>query len=142
MKQGDTDKDVVIYPTYSLTGSGNDTSRKYGILYQGYYVVDSAKFYKPKLFQQAMQFNNGDIYNRREHNATLQRLINLGIFKFVKNRFEVTGDSLLNAYYYLTPLPKKSLRIELGGNTKSNNLTGSEVTLGFTNRNALKGGKI
>jgi outer membrane protein insertion porin family len=134
--------DVVIYPTYSINGSGSDTSRKYGVLYQGYYVVDSSKFYKPKLFQQAMQFNKGDIYNRREHNATLQRLINLGIFKFVKNRFEVVGDTTLDAYYYLTPLPKKSLRIELGGNTKSNNLTGSQVTLGFTNRNALRGGEI
>jgi outer membrane protein insertion porin family len=135
-------KDVVIYPTYSINGSGNDTSRKYGVMHMGYYVVDSSKFYKPKLFQQAMQFNTGDIYNRREHNATLQRLINLGIFKFVKNRFEVAGDSMLNAYYYLTPLPKKSLRIELGGNTKSNNLTGSQITLGFTNRNAFRGGEI
>lgn len=135
-------KDVIIYPTYSINGSGADTSRKYGVMYQGYHVVDSSKFYKPKLFQQAMQFNTGDIYNRREHNATLQRLINLGIFKFVKNRFEIAGDTLLNAYYYLTPLPKKSLRIELGGNTKSNNLTGSQVTLGFTNRNALRGGEI
>ena len=132
----------MIYPTYSINGTGSDTSRKYGVLHMGYYVVDSSKFYKPKLFQQAMQFNTGDIYNRREHNATLQRLINLGIFKFVKNRFEVAGDTTLNAYYYLTPLPKKSLRIELGGNTKSNNLTGSQVTLGFTNRNALRGGEI
>jgi outer membrane protein insertion porin family len=134
--------DVVIYPTYSIDGSGNDTSRKYGVLHQGYYVIDSSKFYKPKLFQQAMQFSKGDIYNRREHNATLQRLINLGIFKFVKNRFEVVGDSSLNAYYYLTPLPKKSLRAELGGNTKSNNLTGTQITVGFTNRNALRGGEI
>ncbi|HKP32990.1 MAG TPA: hypothetical protein VJT83_09690, partial [Chitinophagaceae bacterium] len=134
--------DIVIYPTYSINGTGNDTSRKYGVLYQDYYVVDSSKFYKPKLFLQAMQFEKGEYYKRREHNATLQRLINLGIFKFVKNRFEMVGDTMLNAYYYLTPLPKKSLRIELGGNTKSNNLTGSQVTLGFTNRNALRGGEI
>jgi len=134
--------DVVIYPTYSINGSAEDTSRKYGVMHAGYYVIDSSKFYKPKLFQQAMQFQKGDIYRRRDHNATLQRLINLGIFKFVQNRFEMAGDTLLNAYYYLTPLPKKSLRIELGGNTKSNNLTGSEVTVGFTNRNALRGGEI
>jgi outer membrane protein assembly factor BamA len=134
--------DVVIYPTYSLQSSGQDTSKKHGESYMGYYVVDSSKFYKPKLFAQAMQFSTGDIYNRREHNATLQRLINLGVFKFVKNRFELVGDSLLDAYYYLTPLPKKSLRAELGGNTKSNNLTGSQVTFGFTNRNAFRGGEI
>jgi outer membrane protein insertion porin family len=134
--------DVVIYPTYTIHSSGEDTTRKYGIMHMGYYVIDSSKFYKPKLFQQAMQFQKGDIYRRRDHNATLQRLINLGIFKFVQNRFELAGDTLLNAYYYLTPLPKKSLRAELGGNTKSNNLTGSEVTVGFTNRNALRGGEI
>ncbi len=98
--------DVVIYPTYSINSSGSDTSRKYGTLSDGYYVIDSSKFYKPRLFRQAMQFSRGDIYNRGEHNATLNRLINLGIFKFVKNQFEVAGDTLLNAYYYLTPLPK------------------------------------
>jgi outer membrane protein insertion porin family len=133
--------DVVIYPTYNIN-AGRDTSRQYGELYQGYYVVDSSRFYKPKLFQQAMQFQKGDIYNRREHNATLQRLINLGIFKFVRNRFEVAGDTTLNAYYYLTPQSKKSLRAEIGGNTKSNNMTGSQVTLGFTNRNTFRGGEI
>lgn len=134
--------DVVIYPTYSIYGRGNDTSKKYGVMYKDYYVIDSSKFYKPKLFQQAMQFRKGNIYNRREHNATLQRLINLGIFKFVKNRFEMEGDTSLNVYYYLTPLPKKSLRAEIGGSSKSNNLTGTQVAVGFTNRNAFRGGEI
>lgn len=134
--------DVVIYPTYNINASAEDTSREHGILHAGYYVIDSAKFYKPKLFQQAMQFQKGDVYNRREHNATLQRLINLGIFKFVKNRFEKVGDTSLNAYYYLMPLPKKSLTAEIGGNTKSNNLNGVQLKVGFTNRNAFRGGEI
>lgn len=134
-------KDVVIYPTYDITTTG-DTARKYGQLFKGYFVVDSSNFYKPKLFEQAMQFQRNDIYRRREHNATLQRLINLGIFKFVRNRFEPTGDTTLNAYYYLTPLNKKSLRAEIGANTKSNNLTGTEIRVGFTNRNTFRGGEI
>ncbi len=136
--------EVVVYPTFSLTESGDDTSRRYAEKYRDYIVIDSSKMYKPKLFQQAMQFIPGDLYNRTEHNATLNRLINLGIFKFVKNRFEPVkdNDSLLNAYYYLTPMPKKSLRMEVGGTTKSNNLAGSELTIGFTNRNAFRGGEI
>lgn len=135
-------KDVLIYSNYSLNTTMTDTSFSKANFYRGYYVFDSAHFYKPKLFSQAMQFYPGDIYNRREHNLTLNRLINLNIFKFVKNRFEIAGDTALNAYYYLTPLPKKSLRMELGGNTKSNNITGSTVTLGFTNRNTFRGGEI
>lgn len=134
---------VNIYSNYGLNTATEDTSQSSATFYRGYYVYDKSKFYKPKLFEQAMQFNPGDVYNRTEHNLTLNRLINLGIFKFVKNRFEVAeNDTTLDAYYYLTPLPKKSLRLELGGNTKSNNLTGSQITLGFTNRNTFRGGEI
>jgi outer membrane protein insertion porin family len=135
---------VDIYSNYGLNIASTDTSQSAATFYRGYYVYDQSKFYKPKLFEQAMQFSPGEYYNRTEHNLTLNRLINLGIFKFVKNRFEIsdTSDSALDVTYYLTPLPKKSLRLELGGNTKSNNLTGSQITLGFTNRNTFRGGEI
>lgn len=133
---------VYIYSNYSLNDAQADTNPAHARFFSGYYVVDSSKLYNPRLFSNAMQFDPGDIYNRRIHNTTLNRLINLGIFKFVKNRFESVGDSSLNAFYYLTPLPKKSLRAEIGGVTKSNNLTGTQITLGFTNRNTFKGGEI
>lgn len=138
--------DVYIYTAFNLRETTvADTSKKNAEFYQGYYVVDRRKFYKPKLFSQAMPFNPGDIYSRTEHNTAISRLINLDIFKFVKNRFEVVphaDSSLLNVYYYLTRLPKKSLRIEVRGNTKSNNLTGSNITLGWKNRNTFNAGEI
>jgi outer membrane protein insertion porin family len=133
---------VFIYSNYSLNDAEADTNPSHATLYRGYYVVDSSKYYNPRLFDQAMQFNPGDTYNRRMHNTTLNRLINLGIFKFVKNRFDPIGDSALDAYYYLTPLPKKSLRAQVGGSTKSNNLVGTHLTAGFTNRNTFRGGEI
>jgi outer membrane protein insertion porin family len=133
---------VYIYSNYSLNDAQADTNPSHARFYSGYYVVDSSKFYNPRLFAQAMQFDPGEVYNRRIHNITLNRLINLGIFKFVKNRFEPVGDTSLDAYYYLTPLPKKSLRAEIGALTKSNNLTGSQVSFGFTNRNTFRGGEI
>jgi outer membrane protein assembly factor BamA len=133
---------VFIYSNYALNDAQSDTNPAHAKYYSGYYVVDSSKMYNPRLFAQAMQFDPGEIYNRRIHNLTLNRLINLGIFKFVKNRFEPVGDSSLDAYYYLTPLPKKSLRGEIGGSSKSNNFTGSQITLGFTNRNTFRGGEI
>src|SRR5690606_35516073 len=51
--------EVVIYPRYSINATEADTSREFAQLHQGYYVVDSSRFYTPKLFQQAMQFNKG-----------------------------------------------------------------------------------
>ena len=93
-----------------------------------------------------MLFDSGDVYNRTDHNLTLSRLINLDLFKFVKNRFEDSPNSegdtgRLNTFYYLTPSPKKSLRAEISGNTKSNNYVGSLVTFTFKNRNVFRDGE-
>ncbi len=137
--------DVYIFTGFNLDRAQSDTSKADAVLYKGYYVVDKRHFYKPKLFQQSMAFDSGDVYNRTDHNASISRLVSMDIFKFVKNRFEVvpnTDSALLNTYYYLTRQPKKSLRLELNGNTKSNNLTGSNITLGWRNRNAFRGGEI
>jgi len=135
---------VYIFPNYRLNGNGVDTSHQAKALYGGYYIIDPQNKFKPKLFPEIMRFDSGDVYNRNDHNLTLSRLINLNVFKFVKNRFEVTGPDntdtgRLNTYYYLTPQEKKSLRAELSGNTKSNNYVGSDITLSFKNRNTFRG---
>jgi outer membrane protein insertion porin family len=135
---------VYIYPNYRINGKQNDTSHVSQSLSEGYYIVDPAKKFKTKLFPPIMMFDSGDVYSRTAHNLTLSRLINLDVFKFVKNRFENSPNSdgdtgRLNTYYYLTPLPKKSLRAEISGNTKSNNYVGSLITLTFKNRNIFRG---
>jgi len=135
---------VYVYPNYHLNARNADTTVKANDLFDGYYIIDPRKKFRPQLFPQIMRFDSGDVYNRNDHNLTLSRLINLGVFKFVKNRFEVSPNNKadtgrLNAYYYLTPLPKKSLRAEISGNTKSNNYVGSLITLTFKNRNTFKG---
>lgn len=137
--------DVFIYTGFNLEPGQMDTSKTGATYYKGYYVIDRRKIFKPKLFQQSMAFDPGDVYNRTDHNASISRLISMNIFKFVKNRFEVvpnTDSAKLNAFYYLTRLPKKSLRAELNGNTKSNNLTGSNISISWRNRNALRGGEL
>jgi len=137
--------DVFIYSQFALRANEADTSKNKAEYYKGYYVIDPRKLYKPRVFEQAMQFDPGDVYNRTDHNQTISRLVNLNLFKFVKNRFEpVPGIDTpkLNAYYYLTPFPKKALRGEVNANTKSNNLTGSSITVGWRNRNTLRGGEL
>jgi outer membrane protein insertion porin family len=132
--------EVYIYANYNLSTAVEDTSRVGAEYHHGYYVIDSSKLFRPRVFEQSMQFQPGDLYSRKNHNTSLSRLIGLGNFKFVKNRFQPVADSnelKLNAYYYLTPLPKKSLHAELTGTSKSNNLTGSQVTVGWRNRNTF-----
>ena len=137
--------EIFVYSNYSLNTASIDTNKVSAELYQGYYVVDHEKKFKPKLFQQALKFDQGDVYNRTDHNLSLNRLVNFNLFKFVKNRFEVspeTDTAALDVYYYLTPLPKRSLSAQITGSTKSNNLTGTEITLTWRNRNLFRAGEL
>jgi outer membrane protein assembly factor BamA len=57
----------------------------------------------------------------------------------VKNRFEPVGDTAkLDAYYYLTPLPTRSVRAEVTAINRSNNLNGSQINLSWLNRNLFR----
>lgn len=105
------------------------------------YIVDPEHKFKPKIFDRALYFEKGDLYNRKDHNLSLNRLISLGVFKFVKNEF-VVSDSLhhkFDAYYLLTPKELQSLRLEALGRTNSANYAGSELNLNWTQRNFFRG---
>jgi outer membrane protein assembly factor BamA len=134
--------DVFIYSGYSLNTAAQDTIKSEGEVYHGYHIIDKRHRFKPYLFEETMQFRPGDIYNRTDHNQTLSRLINLNLFKFVKNRFEVVpvDSPQLDAYYYLTPLPSKTLQAEATIITRSNNLNGSQLNFSWQNRNLFRSG--
>ncbi|HZF64684.1 MAG TPA: BamA/TamA family outer membrane protein [Chitinophagaceae bacterium] len=133
---------VYIYSDYNLGTARLDTNKAHAQLHEGYYVIDRKNRFKPRLFAQALQFSPGEVYNRTDHNLTLSRLINLDEFRFVRNRFEQVEDTAaLNAYYYLTPLPRKSIRGEVDATTKSNNLNGSQLSISWRNRNTFRAGE-
>lgn len=133
---------VVVYADYDIsTDSSTAGARKES----GYFIVDPHHRFNPKIFSRTLVFDSGDLYKRSDHNLSLSRLTTLGVYKFVKARFEPTpgSDSLLNAYYYLTPTLPKSLRAEVSGLTKSPiNATGGELTLSWRNRNTFKGAEL
>ena len=133
-------ENVFIYSNYNINAQRVDTSLANAEFANGYYIIDRRKRFKPRLFSDILVFKQGDIYNRTDHNISLSRLINLNEFKYVKNRFEPLTDSAkLDAYYYLTPLAKKSLRAEVNLTTKSNNLNGTQLNFSWRNRNVFRG---
>ena len=138
-----TINNVYIYSGYNLNTAQLDTNRKNARFFDGYYLIDRRNRFKSKLFQNAMQFDPGDVYSRKDHNQTLSRLINLNEFKFVRNRFEVAkvDSPKLDAYYYLTPLPGKTMRVEGTTISRSNNLNGNEIRFSWLNRNLFHGGE-
>lgn len=135
-------RNIYVYPSYSL----RDTSLKMdsAVKYRWYNVIDPKKNYRPFTFKNTVLLHPGDIYNRTEHTNSLSRFIELGPFKFVKNRFEdVTPDSAkLDIYYFLTQQKRKSLQLELLARSTSANYDGSQINLNFRNRNTFKGAEL
>lgn len=139
---------VIVFPNYNIQDVKDgkysvpmnaDSLSKYA--YDDIYVIDPEHKFKPKIFDRALYFKKGDLYNRSNHNLSLNRLISLGVFKFVKNEF-VVSDSLrhkFDAYYLLTPRQIQSLRLEALGRTNSANYAGSELNLNWTHRNFFRG---
>jgi outer membrane protein assembly factor BamA len=84
---------ITIFSNYSLNTATLDTSKTGGILYDGLLIKDTLKKFRPSMFKQAITYRPGRLYSSRSQNTTLNRLINLGPFKFVKNRFEPISDS-------------------------------------------------
>jgi outer membrane protein insertion porin family len=132
---------IYIYPNYKLRGNGEDTSKAKAVVVDGYSIVDVHKTFKTDIFVRSMEFEKGDLYSLGDQNISLSRLVNLGTFKFVKNRFDPVGDSMLDVYYYLTQFPRKSLSFQLGGLTQNDDRAGLEGDVSWRNRNAFKGGE-
>ena len=141
-------RNLYVYPNYNLANvSGNDTNQSQAYVAQGdtslqrVFIVDSARLYNPQLFNDILSLKPGRRFSSRAQDLTLSRFINVGTFKFVRNRFAPVqqGDSsFLDVHYYLTPYPKKSIRAEIAGTSRSNSLVGSELTLSVLNRNIFK----
>ncbi|MGC4039582.1 MAG: BamA/TamA family outer membrane protein [Flavobacterium sp.] len=131
---------IVIYPNYSINNDTLKTAEKYKDLT----IIGNDGLFRPRIWDRTLYFQKNDLYNRTDHNLSLNRLVNLGTFKFVKNQFKEsdTIGNYLDAYYYLTPQPRKSIRVELLAKTNSANYTGSEVKVNWSNRNTFHGAEL
>ncbi|NPE49430.1 BamA/TamA family outer membrane protein [Sphingobacterium prati] len=132
---------IYIFPNYTETSSGYQRSTRNAELFDSsYYFIDRRRTFRKPVIANHIFFKPGDVYNRTAHNQTISHLVNLNSWKFVKNNFVDSKEvpNALDVYYYLTPLPKKSLRVELLGKMASV-YNGTEVNVNWTLRNAFKG---
>lgn len=134
---------IWVYPTYTIEDDSM-LAEAPSVKFEDYNIIDPKNVFKPQVFRRMLIFRPGDLYSRADHNLSLNRLVNLGTFKFVKARFEEvdTMGYFLDPYYFLTPLPRKSWKMEVTGLTKSNNATGGEVSINWRNRNLFRGAEL
>jgi outer membrane protein assembly factor BamA len=135
-----TIKNINIYPAYSLRR--DSTLRKLKPLeYNDFNIYDDRNTFKPRLFDRLVFFQKGELYNRKDHNQSLNRMVNVGAFQDVRVEFlpvDSFKNNELDLNIYLTPLKKNSLTFSVTGTSKSNNFVGSEVKVTQTTRNLFR----
>lgn len=136
-----TINDIKIYPNYTLRRDSmlrNATPE----VYHDFKIYDPRHTFKPTLFDRLVFFKKDELYNRKDHNQSLNRMVNIGAFQYVKAEFlplDSFKNNQLNLNVYLTPMKKNSLSFSVVGTSKSNNFVGSEIKLTQTTRNLFKG---
>ena len=100
---------------------------------------------KPKVILRSVYLKKHDNYSREKHNITLNRLMSMGNFKFVRMNFtdsDTSASGYLDVNILMTPLPKQTFRAEIEFVSKSNNYLGPRMNISFLNRNTYHGAEI
>jgi outer membrane protein insertion porin family len=139
---------ITVYPNYSIEGDTLALKQRNSTQINSIDFVQKELYFKPKLLESYLLFNEGDLYDANTSKQTSNRLSALGSYKYVNIQYTeldttaTDGDSgSLAASIYLAPLTKRSIRAELQAVTKSNGFTGPGILLTHSNRNVFNGGE-
>jgi outer membrane protein insertion porin family len=121
-----------------FTGWESDTLRYQGYLFPG---REEEMDIRPEVLLSSVFLRPGEIYSRKAHSTTLNRLMSMGTFKFVQVQFTEPdiAAGLLDVEVRLTTMTRRSLRAEMDLVSKSNNFAGPRMNVSLQNRNAFGG---
>ncbi len=102
-----TFNDIFVFPNFTLNDivpeNENDT-----LSYRYFTFINSRRNIKPKTIDKNTVLKKGVLFAQKSHDFTINRLMSLGIFKFVNVKYvpfvdSLTGKRYLDSYLYLTP---------------------------------------
>lgn len=137
--------EVNIHPNRRLS----EEKSKDTLVYGGFNFIQDAVFFKPKHLRPYVLIEPGKAYSPKSSRYTSRRLSSLRTYKFVNIEYTdkdtVTGQNAkrhLKADIFLSPMNKRSLRLELQAVTKSNSFAGPNLSVIYSNRNLFQGGEL
>lgn len=133
-----------VYGNYSMQRDSIITKQK-GKKEKEFMLIDNRERYKASVYERALLMKEGQTYDRELHYLSIERLMNLNTFRFVKMSFTPdtsAGQRKLDTRVFVTPQKKNSLRFEATVNTKTGNFVGSELAMKWRNVNVFKGAEV
>ncbi len=134
-----------VYPDYSLEKKGGKMIGQDTATYNFLHIVQEKKVLRPTVLNRLVWQDSTQLFSKKEQQNTINRLLNLGIYKFANIRFEkkIKQDThYLDRYVYLTPGLMRDLGVEFQVNSRSGNFLGTEVSGSYSHKNAFKGAEL
>lgn len=100
---------------------------------------------RPRVILRSVYLKKNEIYSRQNHTITLNRLMSMGNFKFVRVKFsdsDTIAPGFLDVTILMTTMPNYTFRAGTDLVSKSNNFTGPRMNLSLLNRNTFKGAEL
>ncbi len=133
---------VTVYPDYDLSRQSDSThttydSLQFNCLQYAYHHMPL----RPEVLNRQITLRCGRFYSNRAYQATIFRLLNLNVYKFVNIRFEVSplADTLLDARVYLTPYKPERLEGTLSAVFSPGFYSGARLGGAYSHRNTFRG---
>jgi len=127
---------IYVYPDFPINGNPNDTSFKTDI---GEFITIRSRrnILKPQVLTRSVLLRRGDLYSQQQHNNTINRLYDLGVWQFVTLQYKEKKDTTdkLNAYLFLTPKRRQELGANFEVSTSSDYLVGTGISLNYRHLN-------
>ncbi len=133
---------VTVYPDYDLAKQAGKEQQPTDTLH----FKDLSYIYhhlrtKPGVLNRQISIKPDQYYANNTYQATIYRLLNLNIYKFINIRFDVSplSDTLLDARIYLTPYRPERLDGTFSGVFSPSFYYGLRTGIAYTHRNIFHG---
>ncbi len=134
-----------VYPDHSLEQRNSRSLAKDTFEYNMLHIVQKEMVLRPTVLNRLVWQDSISLFSKKEQQQTINRLLNLGIYKFANIRFEnkiIRDTHYLDRYVYLTPGLMRDKAMEFQVNSRSGNFLGTEVSASYSHKNAFKGAEL
>lgn len=133
---------ITVYPDYDLAKQ-TDAEQKHTdtLHFDCIQYVYHEMATTPDILNRQIFLKCGEYYSNDDYQATIYRLLNLNLYKFINIRFEVSpqADTLLHASIYLTPYRPERVEATLSGVFSPSFYYGLRAGAAYNHRNIFKG---
>ncbi len=135
---------TTVFPDFALEKDTTDRSLD-TLMRRDLRIVQNELILRPSVLGRMIWKKDGAVFSKTDQRETINRLLNLGVFKIANIRFEkrVERDTyFLDRTVLLTPGLMRDKGVSFEVNSRTGNFLGTEVSGSFSHKNLFQGAEL